>query len=662
MTFRSAIPDFQLANPIYAAARVTFYIANAQGTATATLAALYADATGAQTVANPQTLDSEGKFSAPVYINEPVVASVVGPNVSSHSTGAINAYGTWRGNWAASTIYYATDLVQEPTNGETYVVVDHHTSSASILTDIAAGHLVLVFDPHGLAVSGANSAIKAPCRLATTGNITLSGLQTIDGVAGAAGDRVVVWQQTIATQNGIYLAASGNWTRALDFDGALDIVKGTRVYVHSGASFQRTVFAVTTANPITVGTSEIVFEIDGVWPYPLKTASSTTYAITAADFSRTIASAHGTDAQIINLPLPTPVINGNAVRCYKSGNGPYTINAAAGGKIFWGEQQLNSIVLKSTFDLVELYCNGGTGGLLLWHVTFASPGVFSANNIFQYTPYHGSVSVGAPANGTQLTQPNSYAIQGTNGNGILIKDASTGGWGIHSIDSIIVDTRNCYLNGAAGTDLTTAGNKDKLYYIYARLLNGAAGIDHSLTAQGFDSDGRRVLVKSGDNTRTFLGLFYNKDGSLLFDTGRFVIHGWFQSNQFYTQLPAVAAGSSQPSYTTASTSPVEITTNVILRLVADAASCPMVVAEAWAFNSNAGETLFMQIRAFDRAGTLIGASGLAKAGAAAADLPVHLGCSFGFPNAEEYFEYKVYGWVSGGTGTFAPQISMFARQ
>ena len=42
-------------------------------------------------------------------------------------------------------------------------------------------------------------AVKPPCRMATTANTTLSGLQTIDGVAQAAGDRVLVWKQTDET-------------------------------------------------------------------------------------------------------------------------------------------------------------------------------------------------------------------------------------------------------------------------------------------------------------------------------------------------------------------------------------------------------------------------------------------------------------------------------
>jgi hypothetical protein len=57
---------------------------------------------------------------------------------------------------------------------------------------------------------------KASCRAATTANITLSGTQTIDGVAVIAGDRVLVKDQSSAAENGIYVAAAGAWARAAD--------------------------------------------------------------------------------------------------------------------------------------------------------------------------------------------------------------------------------------------------------------------------------------------------------------------------------------------------------------------------------------------------------------------------------------------------------------
>ena len=59
-----------------------------------------------------------------------------------------------------------------------------------------------------------SAGIKLACRVATTANITLEGLQTIDGVSVAADDRVLVKNQTSSVNNGIYLADTGEWSRA----------------------------------------------------------------------------------------------------------------------------------------------------------------------------------------------------------------------------------------------------------------------------------------------------------------------------------------------------------------------------------------------------------------------------------------------------------------
>lgn len=106
--------------------------------------------------------------------------------------------------------------------------------------------------------------IKAPVRLATTGNITLSGLQTIDGVLTAEGDRVLVKNQNVGAQNGIYNASSGNWTRALDFNGARDVVSGTQVFVSRGAVNSNFLYAISTADPIVIGTTAITFTFVGM--------------------------------------------------------------------------------------------------------------------------------------------------------------------------------------------------------------------------------------------------------------------------------------------------------------------------------------------------------------------------------------------------------------
>ena len=71
---------------------------------------------------------------------------------------------------------------------------------------------------------------KQPCRAATTGNITLSGTQTVDGVTLAGGERVLVRAQSDAKQNGIYIyQPNTDWQRAADWDGNSRVRNGTGV-------------------------------------------------------------------------------------------------------------------------------------------------------------------------------------------------------------------------------------------------------------------------------------------------------------------------------------------------------------------------------------------------------------------------------------------------
>jgi hypothetical protein len=98
---------------------------------------------------------------------------------------------------------------------------------------------------------------KASAAVATTANITLSGLQAIDGYTTLANDRVLVKNQTTQSQNGIYVAASGAWTRSTDADVSAELNNAT-LYITNGTLNTDTGWTQTTINP-TIGTSNIVF-------------------------------------------------------------------------------------------------------------------------------------------------------------------------------------------------------------------------------------------------------------------------------------------------------------------------------------------------------------------------------------------------------------------
>jgi|GEM_PF-3268751 len=124
-------------------------------------------------------------------------------------------------------------------------------------------------------------AIKAPVRAATADEIVLSGLQTVDGIALAAGDRVLVKAQADQSEHGVYRADTGAWTRAVDFDGSRDVVGGVRVFVLEGATNALTEWVLTNVGTVVIGATELTFSLlnsaasaDGQWTESRATAAA----------------------------------------------------------------------------------------------------------------------------------------------------------------------------------------------------------------------------------------------------------------------------------------------------------------------------------------------------------------------------------------------------
>jgi hypothetical protein len=72
-----------------------------------------------------------------------------------------------------------------------------------------------------------------PCRYASNINLSLNGL-TVGSYTLDAGDRILVKSQTIQSQNGIYIASAGAWTRATDFNAAGDLFPQMAIPVKDG--------------------------------------------------------------------------------------------------------------------------------------------------------------------------------------------------------------------------------------------------------------------------------------------------------------------------------------------------------------------------------------------------------------------------------------------
>jgi hypothetical protein len=101
--------------------------------------------------------------------------------------------------------------------------------------------------------------VKQSVRASTTGNITLSGTQTVDGVSLIAGDRVLVKNQTTGSQNGIYVVAAGAWSRSTDADVDSEVNAGMFAFVEEGTSNADTGWVMTTNSPTTLGTTALTF-------------------------------------------------------------------------------------------------------------------------------------------------------------------------------------------------------------------------------------------------------------------------------------------------------------------------------------------------------------------------------------------------------------------
>lgn len=214
---------------------------------------LSGDVTGSGTTAITATLANSG-VTAGTYNNS---ATQVTPFT-------VNAKGLVTATGAAVTITPAfSSITSKPTTLSGYGITDAVPLAGGTMT----GLLTLSGDPTtnlqaatkqyvDSVASGLD--VKGSVKAATTGAITLSGTQTIDGVSVVAGDRVLVKNQSPATGNGIYVVAAGAWTRATDMDSSGEFA-GAFTFVEQGTVNADSGWVCTTDGSVTIGTTNVDF-------------------------------------------------------------------------------------------------------------------------------------------------------------------------------------------------------------------------------------------------------------------------------------------------------------------------------------------------------------------------------------------------------------------
>lgn len=232
---------------------------------------------------------------------------------------------------------------------------------------------------------------KTSALVATTANITLSGEQTIDGVP-TSSSRVLVKNQSTASQNGIYVSSSGAWSRSTDADTGAELA-GAFVFVEEGTINSSTGWTQITQPPITIGITSIVWtQFSGAGTY---TADGQGVKLSGTQFSLSIdgttLSQSASGVKVATGGITNNEINASAAIAYSKLNLSNSIvnadiNASAGivdtklATISTAGKVLNSATTATSANTASaIVARDGSGNFSAGTITAALTGTASGN-------------------------------------------------------------------------------------------------------------------------------------------------------------------------------------------------------------------------------------------------------------------------------------------
>lgn len=201
---RTPVRIFQLGNPLYANAVVSFFAIDVNGNPTTTLIPLYTTPAGVTAAANPQHLDSNGRLTFAVFHDQPFVAKIGASEVPDHQTAPWypDHAGFFQGDWVTAFAYIAGDTVRDAATDNVYECQIDHVSGV-LATDIGAGKWGIVLN-----MVAANAAVTAAAAQATIAT-TQAGIATTEAGIATTQAGIATTEAGIATtQAGIATTAA----------------------------------------------------------------------------------------------------------------------------------------------------------------------------------------------------------------------------------------------------------------------------------------------------------------------------------------------------------------------------------------------------------------------------------------------------------------------
>ena len=363
-------------------------------------------------------------------------------------------------------------------------------------------------------------AIKAECQVASTGNLTLSGLQTIDGYTTLVGDRVLVKNQTTQAQNGIYVAASGAWARSSDANTWNSLISAF-TFIQNGSTQANSGWVCTISTGGTLGTTPVTWsQLASAASYFAGTGltlSSYTFSITPVGTAGT----YGSASQV-------PVFVTNA-----SGQ----VTSVTNTSISIAPSQINATIPNSGLTNSSITINGSAislGGSAT--ITAVNPNALTIGTGLSGSSYNGSSAVTIALANTAVTAA-SYTLASVTfnaqGQATAASSASTTGSG-----NVVLATSPTLVTPNLGTPSTLVGTNITGTASGLSIGGNAATATTATNLSGTTQ--YSVPYQSGSATTSFLSP--GTSGSLLMTLGAVSAPIWVATSSLTTGSATNIAG------------------------------------------------------------------------------------------------------------------------